>query len=342
MTIPTKLQTIATEVATGKHPRRKVRTLIRWFGYHRRWPTVVSAITQALQELQLRTSPDFRDVDLDAFVSFSPLDQPATGPHPKGTSEDQGRKPEDLGSSTSGAALRVGMLVRPSTPVATVKYDSTVREATTLMMANDYSQLPVTQNGYQIDGIISWRSIGRSLSQSQPCERVGDCLDDAYSSVLVPQDTPFLDAVEKIAKEEVVLVCDATRKLSGIITASDLSTKYHELAAPFLLLNEIEERLRSLIDRTFSPEEIGNAKDPLDESREVNGAADLTFGEYIRLLEPKGDWPRLGIKAHRTQFLRLLSEANEVRNDVMHFSPDEPKTESVTQLRTLLIRCGID
>ncbi|WP_420442625.1 CBS domain-containing protein [Candidatus Palauibacter sp.] len=340
MSIPKKLKRIAVDVAAGKQPRRKVRTLLGWFGYRRRWPGVLSSITQALQELQLRTSPDFRDVDLDAFVWFSPLQQPSTAPDIESAPED--RELPDLGSSISRASLRVGMLVRPSTPVATGNRDSSVREATTIMMANDYSQLPVTQNGYQIDGIISWRSIGRSLSQNQPCEKVSDCLDDAYATMPVPQDTPFLDAVEKIANEEVVLVCDAKGKLSGIITASDLSTKYHELAAPFLLLNEVEDRLRSLIDRTFSPEEIGNAKDPRDEGREVSDAADLTFGEYIRLLEPKEDWPRLGIEAHRVMFLRLLSEANEVRNDVMHFSPDEPKTESVTQLRNLLIRCGID
>ena len=234
------------------------------------------------------------------------------------------------------------MLVRPDTPVATVTRDGSVQEATTIMVAKDYSQLPVTPNGYQIDGIIIWRSIGKSLSHKQPCDRVGDCLDDTYSNVLMPHDTPFLDAVEKIAKEEVVLVCDATGKLSGIITASDLSAKYHELAAPFLLLNEVEDRLRSLIDRTFSLEEISNAKDPRDEGREVRDAADLTFGEYVHLLAPKETWPRFGITADRRVFLRLLREANEVRNDVMHFSPDEPKTESVTQLRNLLIHWGIE
>jgi len=204
------------------------------------------------------------------------------------------------------------------------------------MLANDYSQLPVTQNEYQIDGIVSWRSIGKSLSLNQQCERVGDCLDDAYSSVPVPQDTPLLDAVERIAKEEVALVCDVNGKLSGIITASDLSAKYHELAAPFLLLNEVENRLRSLIDLKFSQEEISNAKDPRDEGREVKVAADLTFGEYTRLLETKKAWPRLGITADRRVFLRLLGEAGKVRNEVMHFSPGEVRTESVTGLLNLL------
>ncbi|WP_419947584.1 CBS domain-containing protein [Candidatus Palauibacter sp.] len=338
MSIPQELKRVADDVAAGKEPRRKVRTLLGWYGYVVRSQGVISSITQALDELHLRTRPDFRDphLGLDAFVWFSRLPQPSPPPGGADTSKDPKRKPPDIEPSRSGASLRVGMLVRPEASVATVRLDSTVREATTKMLANDYSQLPVTQNGYRIDGIVSWRSIGKSLSLNQQCERVGDCLDDAYSGVPVSEDTPLLDAVERIAKEEVVLVRDAKGRLSGIITASDLSAKYHELAAPFLLLEDVENRLRSLIDRTFSPEEVRVAKDPRDEGRDVRVAADLTFGEYTRLLETKTAWPRLGIAADRRVFLRLLREAGDVRNDVMHFRPDEVRTESVTGLLNLL------
>lgn len=337
MSIPLALKRIADDVAAGKKPRRKVRTLLGWYGFRVRSSGVISSITQALEELKLRTSPDFSDpyVRLDAFVWFSPLQKTPPAPDSADTPQDRERELPDIEPSSSGASLRVGMLVRPGASVATVTKNSSVREATAIMLANDYSQLPVTQNEYQIDGIISWRSIGRSLSLSQPCERVRDCLDDAYSGMLVPEDTPLLDAVETIAKEEVILVCDGNGRLSGIITASDLSAKYHELAAPFLLLNEIENRLRSLIDRKL-PEEVGNAKHPHDKRREVKDAADLTFGEYTRLLEAEKVWPRLGITAHRGVFLQMLREAGKVRNDVMHFRPDEVRTESVTKLLKLL------
>ena len=217
--------------------------------------------------------------------------------------------------------------------------DSTLSAAVTEMMIHNYSQLPVTQDMRRIDGMISWRSIGvaRTTKGHDDCRFVRDCIEKDYSTVGL--DTPLLDAVEKIVRDEVVLVLGRDKRLTGIVTTSDLSLKYHELAAPFLLLQEIEDRLRLLIDEAFSTEEIAAAGDPRDKKRAINGASDLTFGEIVRLVEVDANWKRLRLTLDRRLFVRLLRDVKDLRNEIMHFSPDDlspENREKIGKLRRLL------
>ena len=70
---------------------------------------------------------------------------------------------------------------------------------------------------------------------------------------------------------------------------------FREQTEPFLLLSEIENQLRRLINGHFSLQELEDAKDPVDEEREVDSVTDLTFGECTRLLEKPDHWGRLGV-----------------------------------------------
>ena len=261
MSIPNQLRDVAQSVQAGNHRRVKVRTLLSWFGHKRRGSSVVWTVRRALRDLGLGTDPDFSTVGIDAFVSFSPVSVKApTGQDRSGTTD--GGTPGGNGATDSLAsdpALYVGMLPAATSGVIAVKRDSTVSAAVTKMMYHNYSQLPVTQDLRRIDGMISWRSIGvaKTKKRDEDCKYVRDCLDKDYSTVGL--DTPLLDAVVKIARDEVVLVLGPDKRITGIVTTSDLSLKYHELAAPFLLLQEIEYRLRLLIDDAFSKEDMAGS-----------------------------------------------------------------------------------
>ena len=74
-------------------------------------------------------------------------------------------------------------------------------------------------------------------------------------------------------------------KIVGIITTSDLSLQFQQLSEPFLLLGEIENHIRRIIDGRFTKEQLEAAKDGTDSERAVKSASDLTFGEYKRPLE---------------------------------------------------------
>ena len=336
MSIPQELEDVVQSLKAGRGRRAKVRTLLSWFGHKRRGSTVVGTVRRTLRNMGLRTEPDFSTVGIDAFVRF--LFAPAKA----STSEDSNatERENDGGNGTTeplatDPALYVGMLPAATNGVKTVTRDSTVAEAVTQMMYHRFSQLPVTQDLRRIDGIISWRSIGvaRSKKDAADCKFVRDCLDKEYSTVSL--DTPLLDAVEKIVRNEVVLVLASDNRITGIVTTTDLSEKYHELAGPFLLLQEIEDRLRLLIDGAFSKQEMAVAKDPRDDKREIEEAADLSFGEYIRLLEATENWSRLKLALDRRVFVELLHDVREVRNEIMHFSPDDLSSENLDKIEKL-------
>ncbi len=83
----------------------------------------------------------------------------------------------------------------------------------------------------------------------------------------------------------------------------------------------------------FSKEELGAVRDPSDDEREVGDVSDLTFGEYIRLLEEPSRWEKLNLRLDRVIFVKALDDVRQIRNDVMHFDPDPIPPEEIIKLR---------
>jgi hypothetical protein len=75
------------------------------------------------------------------------------------------------------------------------------------------------------------------------------------------------------------------------------------------------------------------AGDPTDKDRQIEDVADLTFGEYIRLLENETRWDKVGISVDRVTFCKQLDEVRLIRNDVMHFDPDGIPPSDLDKLR---------
>lgn len=352
--IPDQLLAIKKDIAAGKRRWAKVKTLLSWFGQTGRGKHVVQTIQEALNEAGLLTDPAFTPPrGVHDYIEFKPLLETGDGPAAESTdsrgtgdedqSDDVGQESNvDAGDgrdrSSSGPARSkfcIGMLEAANRPekIQAIARDKTVEEATTLMLMHQYSQLPVTQNMRDIDGMISWRSMGRARASGEPCEFVRDCRESVQ---ILDQDAPFFEAVDTITEREVVLVRGKDRTITGIVTTADLSREFHQKAEPFLLLEEVEDRIRILIESlNLSPEEIEKAKDPDDETREIEDVNDLTFGEYVRLLESRKNWDKLRLGIDRKLFGKLLNDVREVRNDVMHFRPDSSEPEDLDKVRML-------
>jgi hypothetical protein len=105
------------------------------------------------------------------------------------------------------------------------------------------------------------------------------------------------------------------------------------VAEPFLLLGEIENHVRRLIGDNFSPDELAIVRGPNDRDRKITRVADLSFGEYVRLLENDAQWQRIRLPIDRQVFVALLDRVREIRNDVMHFDPDGVPPEDLERLR---------
>ncbi len=130
-----------------------------------------------------------------------------------------------------------------------------------------------------------------------------------------------------------MLVRGKDQKISGIVTASDLNLQFKQLAEPFLLLGEIENHVRRVISQRFTSAELESAKDPTDTKRVVTTVADLTYGEYIRLLENPERWAKLNITVDRKTCIEKFESVRKIRNDVMHFDPDGSPEKDLMTLR---------
>lgn len=342
--VPNKLREIARQVhENGAEVQETVRTLLTWFGAKRRGLYVVNSIQKALAEVGLTTNPDFTNVYIDAEVRIIPAQQPNDDISQHLPVEDEATSEIEVPDATaevvvdeyvSGAiedpTFRIGKLESANNAPITVAPDSTLLEATTLMMFHDFSQLPVTQGEREIKGAVSWESIGKRKALNLPCERVRDCMETVVPEVT--SESSLFSAIDLIVKHGYVLVRQRDRRISGIVTTTDLSLQFRQLAEPFLLVGEIENYIRRLIDGKFTIEQLSSVQGPNDD-RTINTVADLTFGEYLRLLEHPEYWKSLQIPVDRTIFIKKLDRVRELRNDVMHFDPDPFIEEDLQMLR---------
>lgn len=286
--------------------RLTVSELLAKYSYHRRGDWINSRIRNKLEALQLRTVPDFNRTWLGGVISVELV------PEERGMVPSSGRPDPTLRVGALDAAHNKPMSVHPDKPIVA---------ATTVMQLRDFSQLPVMTGQREVKGIISWKSIGTRMVLGCKCEFVRDCMD--YAQV-IDIETPLFDTIGDITKHGYVLVRDrqAQNVISGIVTASDLSNQFQNLAGPFLLAGEIEGHLRNLVHGKFTVDQLRKVSANAPNGKEINSADDLTLGEYCRLLEKPEHWDLLGLQIDRKEFVEHLDKVRDIRNDIMHFKPE--------------------
>ncbi|MDH6165544.1 CBS domain-containing protein [Variovorax boronicumulans] len=307
-----------------------VRELIGWFNVARRGVNVNWTVRRMLDQSGLTTVPDFEGSHIDGTVQFALAGAP---PYEAQAPGEAGPRVVDLpmhqemqvavqfvGGAGVEPAYRVSRLLDPRLQLVTLGPDATLEEAATLMLRHDFSQLPVMTNERDVRGVVSWDSLGPAMTLGHPAPRfVRECM---RPQVEVRTTDSIFQVINRIIESSYVLVRDERRVVVGILTTSDLSQQFQDLAEPFLLIGEIENHIRALIDGRFTQQELEAVRNANDPGRAVQSVADLTLGEHLRLIQQPGNWVRLGLRADRAVFVRELEVVRQLRNDVMHFDAD--------------------
>lgn len=197
----------------------RVKELLSWFGAQRRGVLVIREIRLALRKAKLVSVPDFEVAYIDQRIKLKPLQPEKREPQVSTTIVLKGEgsvtdspSPAVVGGSVPDPAPRIGMLKAANTPPLSINRDTEISEAITLMLMNDYSQLPVMRGERTVDGLISWRSIGKTrIADGKACKYARDCLERVE---IVSSDTHLFEAVKIIAQKEVVLVRDNENKIA--------------------------------------------------------------------------------------------------------------------------------
>ncbi|MXZ91098.1 MAG: hypothetical protein F4W95_09490 [Chloroflexi bacterium] len=311
--------------------RLTARELVGKYGYVLRGSWINSRIQNRLEELKLRSVPDFTVTWQGASISIE-MDEETAEASSDTKRPDPTRRVDSLNAAHNSPTC--------------VKRGDELNVATSLMLMHDYSQLPVMDDAHEVKGVISWQSIGARLSLGCECKYVRQCMEPSREmpKVEIPKEAPLFEAINIVAEQGYVLVRDreAGNTISGIVTATDLSNQFALLAEPFLRIGEIEGYLRNLIHRKFTLEELSVAAI----GTEIQGSSDLTLGDYKQLLGRPEHWERLNLNIDRREFVKHLNRVREIRNSIMHFNPDGLSNEDMQLLRDVarffddLVRMG--
>jgi predicted transcriptional regulator len=307
----------AAERAQSKPESVTVRELMSWFDARRRGYKVVERMRRELRRADLRTEPDFASAHVDSFVRLVTRQQ--SGEESDGPLLDE----------MPDVQLRVSSLAAASKGVVCVAPDDTIDVACTKMSFNDYSQLAVLSGPRSLKGFISWDTIGKRRLVEEPTY-VRDAV--RHDAKVVGLDDPLLPILGTVAEANFVFVRGADQTLAGIITAADITLEFRSFAGPYLLMGEVERRLRRILETVCEEEDLREATDASDTSRTASGVEDLTMGELLRLFQRPEIWGRLGWRLDRTEYVKQLNQVREIRNDLMHFAEEPPTADQVEML----------
>lgn len=293
-----------------------VRNFIWWFGAYRRGPLVVDRISESLSKYKLEAEPDFRTTYVDHYIKVFAKSDSIKNPVPRG---------ELLAADSN---FRISQLESANRTLMTVTPNDPLEKAVSLMLAHDFSQLPVLNGTRTIHGAISWKSIGSKLAVVGNGHLVSDFINDC---TVVEHDRAIFEVYDLISKNDFVVVRAEDKTFTGIVTTSDLADEFRKVSEAFLVLGEIERNIRRLLDKwnTLSEERICE----ICNIPKFDGFHKLTFGGYLRIMENDEFWSSIPFKLHRKTFVDLMENIRITRNSVMHFNPDPSSEKELRQMR---------
>lgn len=338
--MPTDSPELNAIIATLKSGRTAEPTTIRdflwWFSAQRRTSHNVAYIDEQLKKGGVRTVPGYLNRWVDTPISFELVSEhPEQSEHANlevltGGDDATDRVVTPNDASIDDPSFRIGNIESARRPPISVRPTASLQEAITLMLARNYSQLPVMTSDREVKGVISWASIGARRAANIEGATVAEHMT---THQVLDISASLFACIRIIAEYDYVLVRGPENKISGIVTANDIALQFEKISTPFLLLSEIESRLRALISKRLSNADIKQACKEEFLPKSFSKVHELTFGNCVKVLEHPENWDKLKLGMDRKTFCRELEDINDIRNNVMHFSPDPITSEVISRLK---------
>lgn len=294
------------ESAESKPRKISVKDLLNLWGAQRRGQHVVGRIEAGLSNYGLETKPDFTEVALEGTVAL--IRQTTEDDTQTATSKQQHRSTSDR-----HRGIKLGNFEPATRAAESIRSHGTIQQALTIMLLDDYSQLPVLTDNDELDGVVTWRSIAEALAHSANAD-LSDATKPAHPS---PFFRELTEVTGQLMRDDFVLVTTTTGEV-GIVTTADVVEQYGTSATPFFLVGEIDHTLREAIAEHWTPENIAE----FIRSKKPKSHDDLTFGNYCRILEDEERFGELGWPLDCDTFSKRLNEVRKTRNSIAHFDLD--------------------
>jgi predicted transcriptional regulator len=334
---------------SGAKREMTVRELLALFGQAKRGREVARFIKYKLRYFDLETVPAFDRTHIDSKIVIQAREEKKESGNRESGAKTSGSSKTPIpveiakeieAEEDSTPHITVGLVMPPDRPMHTVRPSDPLSKVVTLLMMEHVSHVAVLQSVRKAEGLVTWKSVGTALHSGRNIKTALDCMEQ--NPRVITLHTPLLKAIEEVLQYGAVLVEGEDKSIKGIFTADDVAKQFIASAQPFLILEDIENRLRKLIRKLkLNAIELRDFVDPADEKRrlEARQVEDLTFGEYARIVQSETLWPRFRIQLERSSFYQRLNQIREIRNSVMHFHPDGITSEersTLTGFRDLL------
>lgn len=320
------LESLLIDIKSSKKTRNvSTKQIINQYGVTRRGWRVIDRVNFWLEKYELTMEPNFASANFYGTVKIIPK--------PTISVKSELKKPK-----YTDTIPRLGIIKSSdlsgykdnSLELISIVKETSLDEAISLMLLHNYSQLPILSSKREVYGITSWKTIGKALSLGKKCETVAECCEQVE---VLNFDEPLFKAVKIILDKEVVLVRGFKKEITGIVTATDIGEQFLILSEPFLLIEQIENFIRILLNEKLTYGDINKVLDLEKYGKEINHISDMTFGHYVRIFENEELFKKIEIKVNRSILQKMLVKVNKVRNEVMHFNPEAMEDSDLLILR---------
>lgn len=306
---------------SGVSQKMSKRKFIWLFGsYEKRTSGNVWRINEYLQNEKMIVIPNYQGGWIDEQIELKEKDKAKIT---KGNGEEE----IDIFDPIS----RLSLLEAASKTPVSVKRDAKLEKAYHLMWQNDYSQLPIMNNEREIIGIITWQSIAKGLIANKESNTVKDFISKCYK--VLDENTPLFEAIKEVINFGVIFVKDKSNLIKGPVTPFDLNEEFIEQVEPFILLEQIENFIRLILNNKIILEDLLKLICLDNNDRDILSLSDLNFGDYLSIIENPEMWTLLKLPFDKSDFTNNLHCIREIRNGVMHFHPDKISKDELDLLR---------
>jgi CBS domain-containing protein len=209
-----------------------------------------------------------------------------------------------------------------------VQKETKIHDALTLMVENDFSQLPIIDENNHLTGVITeqsilhtYLSVGNSVSLFDL--DVTNCQTDP---ITIHHEASIFEALELLEKTYAVIVIEHKEPV-GIITDYDTTTFFRNYSEGLITIQGIELTLRKYIESILSNDKLMQAAltkafgmDRIDHTKTAKEYDELSFGDHIQLIISEDNWGRFEeFFAPKKMFSSFMGEVRDIRNKIAHF-----------------------
>jgi CBS domain-containing protein len=305
-----------------------VDVMLAAVGEKKRDHVVRERLTSALTEAGLLTEPDWELADREEAIVVRPAVEEPPEPEPVDEQTEPDPAPDAESEIFPEFAPTIRVLLDGRAAPTTVAPTTSLSAAIELMMLTKVDYLPVVDDTGLLMGAVSWKTYA-AMHVANNDKTLANAMDRNPPTIQDGKD--LLEAVSVIADHGYVLVRDQYGRLCGLVTITDLASRYRDLLAPFQKIGEIERRLRRCTNARLATTDFSDAW-----GSKKTKAEDLTFGQYKRLLEEPARWAKFGLGITSASFCKLLDDVREIRNRLAHFNTEDLDDSKLLEVDRLL------